>query len=300
MAPMQGYVDTAYLQARRQVYAPADCAYTPFIRLEKGQPRHQDIARLRRAWELGIDVVPQVIFGSEQEFEALTTALRDMGAKRIDLNLGCPYPMQTRRGRGAAMIANVAVMQSVCQRIADDPAVSYSLKMRLGLDTPDQWRLLLPILNAAPLLHVTLHPRVASQMYGGELYTDQFAAFAAESAHPVVYNGDINTPSDIQAALQAYPQVRAVMIGRGLLARPSLIDEWHSGQEWPREKRLEHILRLHRALFDIYSATLCGDAQMLQKLKPFWEWLEPEIGRKAAKAIHKATTIPRYLSAIPQ
>lgn len=298
LAPMQGYVDTAYLQARAAVYAPADAAYTPFIRVEKGQPRRQDMDRLRRARELGIDVVPQVIFGSEQEFAILASALRAEGAKRIDLNLGCPYPMQTRQGRGAAMIANADVMSRVARIVADDAQVRYSVKMRLGLTAPGEWRALMPILNSIPMAHVTVHPRVATQMYGGELYLDAFREIADACAHPVVYNGDITSTADIARMASAHPSIAGLMVGRGLLARPSLVDEWRAGQEWTREQRISAVLRMHQTIFDIYTSTLCGETQMLQKLKPFWHYLEPEIGHRPAKAIHKAGSLSKYRQAV--
>ncbi len=43
---------------------------------------------------------PQVIFRDMEELDLLLTALEDEGATRINLNMGCPFPLQT--GKGAA------------------------------------------------------------------------------------------------------------------------------------------------------------------------------------------------------
>jgi hypothetical protein len=58
------------------------------------------------------------------------------------------------------------------------------------------------------------------------------------------------------------------------------------------------MMEFHRALLGHYEETLCGDAQVLAKIKPFWEYAEDEIGRKAWKAIRKASNMARYHSAV--
>ncbi len=58
------------------------------------------------------------------------------------------------------------------------------------------------------------------------------------------------------------------------------------------------MLSFHRNLLDYYSSTLCGETQLISKIKPFWEYAEDEIGRKAWKAIKKATNLAKYHSAV--
>lgn len=297
-APLQGYTDDVYLSCHRDVYGGGYTCYTPFIRLEKGEPRHQDIRRFERVMAHGLDIVPQIIFKSVEEFVALVNGVKDKGAKRIDLNLGCPYPMQTRKGRGASMISNTEVMKDVSKLIAEDKDVSYSVKMRLGINSTDEWKSVLPILNDTPLAYVTMHPRIAAQMYGGELYIDSFAEFVSQSSHPVVYNGDLYSLEDIRKITDGFPALQGVMVGRGMLARPSLIAEWQAGREFSRQERMEYLRSFHDSVFSEYEATLCGQAQILQKIKPFWDYLEPEVGRKALKAINKSTSIDKYRNAV--
>ncbi len=54
----------------------------------------------------------------------------------------------------------------------------------------------------------------------------------------------------------------------------------------------------HNRLFTHYQNTLCGDMQVISKIKPFWEYAETEIGRKPWKAIKKASSMAKYISAI--
>lgn len=58
------------------------------------------------------------------------------------------------------------------------------------------------------------------------------------------------------------------------------------------------MLDFHDRLFTHYKNTLCGDSQVLSKIKPFWEFAESEIGRKPWKAIKKASSMPKYISAV--
>lgn len=297
-APLQGYTDDTYLSCHNKIYGGGYTCYTPFIRIEKGQPRHQDMIRYKRAADSGLYIVPQVIFRSVDEFTVLAQALKAVGAVRIDLNLGCPYPMQTRKGRGAAMISDLGVMAEVSRIIADDADVSYSVKMRLGLESRDEWKGLMPVLNATPLSYVTMHPRLASQLYGGDLYLDSFAEFVSMSVHPVVYNGDILSREDIDRVSTGFPNLKGVMIGRGMLARPSLIKEWTDGGDMHETGRMAMLRDFHDMVLARYEEILCGEAQILQKIKPFWDFMDDAIGHKCSKSIKKASSLAKYRNAV--
>lgn len=295
---MQGYAGTSYRRLHAAIYGGVDQYYTPFCRVEKGALRRQDEARLHARGNDAPGTVPQIIFGSSEEFAILARAIKALGFDRIDLNLGCPYPMQTRKGRGASMIGNVETMKQVCQMINADNECAYSVKMRLGANSPCEWRALMPLLNDTRLLHVAVHPRIAAQMYAGELDMAQFEDFLSESAHPVVYNGEIRTVADIASISEKYPSLSGMMIGRGFLARPSLAREWLDGRQWTQEERMAVLMRFHDSLLCDYEDSLCGPVQVLQHIKPFWDYLEPEIGHKTMKAIKKASSLDKYRAAI--
>ena len=55
----------------------------------------------------------------------------------------------------------------------------------------------------------------------------------------------------------------------------------------------------HDALLDHYRESLVGgDHQVLDKIRPFWEYAEAEIGRKSWKAIRKASNMAKYETAV--
>lgn len=301
IAPVQGHTDAAWRHFHSKYYGGAHEYYTPFIRLEKGEFRKHDLKDYLSELNRDLRLTPQVIFRNIDELKPLVEGLIERGAKRIDLNSGCPFPLQTAKGRGAAFIGNKEGYSMLPGLINQYPEVSFSIKMRLGMSDSKEWHGISDILNNMTLNHITLHPRVARQQYGGEPDYEEFVNFLQKSKNPVIYNGDIKTPEDIKLIIEKFPGIKGIMLGRGILGRPSLASEFNEEgkvNEWNEETRLNRMLEFQDALFDYYSAELCGDHQVLSKIKPFWEYAENEIGRKAWKSISKSGTLSKYRTAV--
>ncbi len=297
-APLQGYTDHVYRSIHARLFKGVDAYYTPFIRIEKGEPRRQDVARLQSPLNEGINTVPQIIFSDADEFRRLADIVVEAGYNEIDLNIGCPFPMQTRRGRGCALMSHPETLAAVAEQMRQMPQIKFSLKMRCGEVGADGWRETAEAVNEMPLAQVAFHPRTGKQKYDGELAMDAFSEFLTQSKHPVIYNGDLHTPADIADIYAKYPGIAGVMIGRGLLARPSLAEEFVSGEEWTEQRRISALVRLNEEIGEVYERDLCGDVQILSKLRPLWDYAEPLIGRRAWKAIHKAHSLRNYHAAV--
>lgn len=295
-APIQGLTETAWRHFHHMIYGDGITRYhTPFLRVERGEIRRRDLRDLGSDFNKDIRLTPQIILRDLREFRMLCDAVAEAGYRQIDINMGCPFPPQVHHGRGAGMIADTELLSALGDEMRGRYSdIEFSLKMRLGVESPDEWRVSADAVNALPLSHVTVHPRTARQQYQGELWLDEFAALLAGSAHPVIYNGDITHPSHIDDILSRYPSLAGVMIGRGLFSRPSIVAEWLAGEEWDESSRHEAIMRLHSMVYGHYRDTLSGDAQVLGKVKPFWEYLAPSLDRKAMKAIKKANSLRKY------
>lgn len=297
-APVQGHTDAPYRHFHSRRFTPAFEYYTPFIRLEHGEIRKKDLNDLNSAIAENDNVVPQVIFRDHVELQTLVDILSKTGYQRIDINMGCPFPLQTAKGRGAATAGSPEAAESVSKVVLSNPGIKFSVKMRLGLSDPYEWKNTLPILNRLGLAHIAMHPRTGRQQYKGEIDTEAFIEFLHSAEVPVVYNGDIRTPDDIKHIENLFPGIAGVMIGRGLLGRPSLTSEIAEGKEWDEKKRIDSMLSLHRDLLEHYRETLCGEHQVLSKIQPFWEYAEEAVGRKAWKALKKATNMAKYTTAL--
>ncbi len=176
--------------------------------------------------------------------------------------------------------------------------MKFSVKMRLGLEDADEWHALLPMLNEAPLERITLHPRIGKQQYKGKPDLEAFAAFYEACTHPLVYNGDVLTVEDAHRLMKDFPRLEGIMLGRGLLVRPSLAMEIKEGSPWTDEELYNKVLQLHDRLLQHYEGCLQGEAQLLSKLKPYWEYLLPDMDKKIRKAIKKAVRMDKYLAAV--
>lgn len=296
-APLQGYTEDAYRRIHHSLIGGVEAYYTPFVRWEHGGVRSKDMRDIRPEFNTDVPIVPQVIAGSAKEFRSLLDVILPLGYKHIDINMGCPFPLQTRHGKGAGILPHTDQVADICNVIKENPDNEFSVKMRLGLDNNNEWKTVLPILNDTPLKHITIHPRIASQQYKGNVDMDSFSAFLADCKHPVIYNGDILTVQQIKDIENQYP-VAGIMIGRGLLARPTLALEYVSGKEVDEKTLLRLIKEMHSQMHAHHTTVIPSEAQQLAKLRTFWDYMETTIGRKQWKRIVKAGNMKNYLAAI--
>lgn len=289
-APMQGYTGADWRAAHAELFGGSIDRYcAPFIRSEKGSVRQRDMRDIIVEPDAPRPV-PQIIFRDAGEWNMLVEAVITAGYSEVDLNLGCPFVPQVRRGRGAGMLAHPEILEEICTLMGARPGVRFSVKMRLGTDDPSQWRSVIGVIDRMPLDHVTLHPRTAVQQYAGQPHYDQAADLIGMTRHRVVINGDMQSPADIDRVIAALPGVSGIMLGRGLLARPTLAAEWRAGATLPEHDRIAALLLLYDAVAMRLSRRLCGDSQLLTHLLSYWDYTLPAIGHRAWKAIRKSTT----------
>lgn len=211
----------------------------------------------------------------------LVDALAEAGATRIDMNMGCPFPPQVRKGRGAGMLAHPDMVEEIAKAMEGySDSIDFSVKMRLGVNDASESLSLVDILNSMKLRHITVHPRTATQQYKGELQLDAMDGFTSRLKHPVVFNGEVSSPSDIEKLTSRYD---GVMVGRGLLRRPTLFAEYRSGGELTAEERNEAFLSLIGRTASVLEQRLCGATQLKDKMKPYWEYAPETLDRKTVK-----------------
>ena len=296
-APLQGFTESAYRLAHSKFAPGIHTYYTPFLRLEKGEVRAKDLRDLQA--EHPYHLVPQIIVRDVEEFNTLTKTVTELGFKEIDINMGCPYPMQTKSGRGSGILPHPEKVREILDsitRLSQADATSnlkFSIKMRLGLTSPEECLQLLPLLNEAPLAHITLHPRVGIQQYKGALDFESFDKFYSECNLPLIFNGDIADLKQMNFIETRYPRLAGIMIGRGLLANPILAAQYAG---LPCGTTTETLLKIHADVAADYARRLQGNAQILDKIRPFWTYAD--LPKKTRKKIEKSKTLDEYLEAV--
>lgn len=297
-APLQGYTDDVYRRLHHEIFGGVTRYYTPFLRMEGNGVRSKDVRDIDPAHNVGVPVVPQMIVKSMKEFDFLLQVVEQNGYHEVDINMGCPFPMQAKHGRGSGLLAHTDIIEEMGEAISKRDDMAFSVKMRLGWEDPEEWRVVLDILNQIPLKQITLHPRLGKQQYKGVADVEAFAAFAENCKHPLLYNGDLRTVDDIKRIEERFPSLAGIMIGRGLLARPSLAMEYVNGAEMPWIERRRLILSMHEKLRAHYESVVNSEAQLHSKLRLFWEYMDTELEKKAYKKIMKSGNLKNYLAAV--
>ncbi|WP_291337753.1 tRNA dihydrouridine synthase, partial [Albidovulum sp.] len=180
--------------------------------------------RAKARSDLGLaDGTPTSVQLAGREARAMAEAARivaDMGARVIDINMGCPAKKVTGGLSGSALMRNLDHALGLVDAVVGAVEVPVTLKCRLGwdagcLNAPDLARQA----EAAGVRMVTVHGRTRQQFYTGAADWPAIRAVAEAVTVPVVANGDIRDLAGARAALAA-SGATAVMIGRGARGAP--------------------------------------------------------------------------------
>jgi len=289
LAPIQGFTDFLYRKAYADVFLGIDKYFIPYVTVQHSKliPKYEK--EILSENNLYGQTVPQILVKDEAETIFLVGLLKNYGYGEINLNLGCPYPMVTNRGRGAALLANPRELAKILDSFFRKFSLKLSIKLRAGLDAPGQLEKIVPVLNDFPVSEVILHPRIASQLYKGPVYDIAFKYAAANLEHSLVYNGDIFSLADFERRSSQFSEVSDWMLGRGVLKNvflPATIKGFRISDEEKRQMLYEFNKRLTEAY--LLQADNSGNAA--NKLRQFWIYFchHFEAPQKQFKKIKKA------------
>jgi tRNA-dihydrouridine synthase len=301
LAPLQGITDRIYRNLFPVYFKGVDRAVAPFISpLKKMTPDSRHLREVYPAENRGIPTIPQIMSSNPDDFTTLANILYDRGCGTVNWNLGCPFPMVVKKGRGAGMLRYPERVASFLEKTLPAIKPALSIKLRIGLAYPDEVFELLPIFNRFPLDELIIHPRTGVQMYEGEVDLDVFAECLTLSQHRVVYNGDIDSPEKMATLSKRFGSVERWMIGRGLLRNPFLAEEIKWNTEKSYSEKVKIIRAFHDHLFAEYSKVLCGPSHITNKMKEIWTYLGDffETGAKIKKRIHKLHHRDNYVDVV--
>ena len=162
-----------------------------------------------------LKVTPQFIGKDPAALKSCLEAVSEAGFDTADLNCGCPFPMVRNKGRGSGILRTPDVLRRMIEAGCEVMGPGkFSVKARLGVERCDELRALMPLINEFPLRFLTVHGRVARQMYEGECDMDAVRRVVSVAKVPVIINGDLPLPADGEIA----PEGSAgVMVGRAFI-----------------------------------------------------------------------------------
>ncbi|MDO5704233.1 MAG: tRNA-dihydrouridine synthase family protein, partial [Paracoccus sp. (in: a-proteobacteria)] len=195
LAPMAGITDLPFRRAVVRHGGAGLMVSEMVASTEMVTPRPSTRAAVRaKALTEGDLPVSVQIAGREAGAMAETARIvQGMGARVIDINMGCPAKKVTGGLSGAALMRDLDLALSLIQAVRDAVSVPVTVKMRLGWDGD--------CLNAADLARratdagvamLTVHGRTRAQFYTGRADWAAIRAVAnLPGRPPLVANGDV-------------------------------------------------------------------------------------------------------------
>lgn len=193
--------------------------------------------------------------------------------------------MVVKRRRGAALLREPEHVLGIVKQITEETGLLVSLKVRLGVTSPDELPLFLEKIGDAPVSEIIIHPRTAAQMYAGTPQLERLPECIAATRLRLGYSGDIRTPKDFQHVRTLFPKLQHIMLGRGLIANPLLALQL---RKKTNESPAAVIRTMHDRLFDDYSKQLFGIKPLLGRMKELWFY-------SAQGFVHPETMLKRIL-----
>lgn len=315
LAPMEGLTTYSFRMAYHKHYKDFDTYFTPFLANKNLNSR--ELNEILPEHNEGMHLIPQILTNRSDEFLSIAKRIAEYGYDTVNLNLGCPSGTVVAKKRGSGFLGEPYELDRFLSEIYEKCPLHISIKTRIGMDSLEEWEDILKIYRKHPLTELIIHPRLQKEFYKGTPHRDAFALAKEMLDCPLCYNGDIVSSDTLQSLLEVFPDLDTVMIGRGLLQRPWLLDILHpdtphcSGTLASSTRISAHNTDLsseslrtlqdfHNTLLEGYVKIMSGDQPTLFKMKDFWTFLIQSFPgyEKHLKKIRKANRISEYKIAV--
>ncbi|AWK52890.1 diguanylate cyclase [Clostridium beijerinckii] len=297
LAPMEGITGYIYRNTYEKFFGNIDKYFTPFIVTNKS--RSLKTKELRDALpenNKGMNIVPQILTNDSEGFITLSSKLQQLGYNEVNLNLGCPAGTVVSKNRGSGFLALREELDMFLDEIFKMDNMKISIKTRIGKDNPEEFYELIKIYNKYPMEELIIHPRTQKDFYGNKPNLEVFKDALALSTNPVCYNGDIFTAHDNNKFIKTFPEVKTIMIGRGILANPGLMNEIKNNTNIDKVVLKD----FHDEILNKYIELFNEDRNAIFKMKELLGYMIYIFSdnKKYAKKIKKSQKLSEYKEAV--
>ena len=302
-SPLQGFTDFRFRNAFNHYFGGIDTFYAPYIRFNNKliiKNSYQTDLQIENNTEL--EVIPQIMTNKADEFLFVVDYIQSLGYKELNWNLGCPYPMVTKRGMGSGLICDPDKIDHILDRVHKETDIVVSMKMRMGYEHAGEILDTFPMLDSYPLKSIAIHARIGKQLYKGGVDLDAFQKCIESTKHKLYYNGDITSVAKLKEMQARFPSIDHFMIGRGLIADPFLPSMIKNDTTEYPENRWEIFREFHDTIYHQYDAALSGPTPIKMKIQGFWEFFAQSFSnpQKTFKKIKKANNPRAYQQAVAE
>lgn len=297
LAPMEGLTGYVYRNAHHAFFNNIDKYFSPFITANQSENfKTRELKDILPENNQGLVLIPQLLTNNAKDFIHTSKKLKHLGYNEINLNLGCPSRTVVSKNRGAGFLAKKEELDVFLEEIFSQSITKISVKTRIGMNQPEEFYDLIEIFNRYPMEELIIHPRIQKDFYKNKPNMKIFREALILSKNPVCYNGDIFTVKDYNTFLSDFPSVASLMLGRGVLANPGLINDIKNNIKLKKDLLKE----FHDKVYCDYKSILFGDRNVLFKMKEMWFYMISVFSNNAkyAKKIKKSERLSDYDEAV--
>ncbi|WP_195262938.1 MULTISPECIES: tRNA-dihydrouridine synthase family protein [unclassified Clostridium] len=297
LAPMEGITGFIYRNTYKKFFNDIDKYFTPFIVPTSSKSfKTKELRDILPENNKGIYIVPQILTNDSEGFITTARKLQQLGYNEINLNLGCPSGTVVSKNRGSGFLAKRDELDMFLDEIYKIDDMKISIKTRIGKDRPEEFYELIKIYNKYPLEELIIHPRTREDFYGNKPNLEVFKDALTLSNSKVCYNGDIFKLEDYNKLSTEFPELNTIMLGRGILANPGLINEIKNNINLDKKVLKE----FHDEIFNNHREVFKDDNIALYRMKELWGYMIYIFSdnKKYAKKIKKSQKVEDYNEAV--
>lgn len=293
-APLEGISGYIYRNAYEKFFPNnIDKYFTPFIVPNQSKSlKTKEFRDVLPENNNGLNIIPQILTNNSEGFIATCKKLKQLGYDEVNLNLGCPSGTVVSKFRGSGFLGKREELDNFLDEIFKIQDMKISIKTRLGVDSADEFYEIMKIYDKYPMEELIIHPRTRKDFYGNKPNMEMFKDALKSSKNTICYNGDIFSVKDYEKFIEECPSVDRIMIGRGSLANPGLINEIKG--KGVVDKNI--LKEFHDEVCMGYKEILSGDINVLFRMKELWSYMIGmfEDSEKVAKKIKKERMLSEY------
>lgn len=273
LAPMQDVTDLPFWRLMAG-YGGADVYYTEYFRVHPTSNIEQYILRSITENPTGRPVVAQMIGNDIPSLVRTAKELQQHPIVAVDLNLGCPAPVVYRKCAGGGLLREPQRVDAILGALRDAVSIKFTVKTRIGFDSPAVFDELLPIFAKHSLDLLTVHGRTVAEMYRSDVHYDYIARAVAAVPCPVLANGNVHSAVSAEAVM-AETKARGLMIGRGAIRNPWIFTQirQHRRGETVVLPAGREVLRYIHELFEAVCTPGVSEVSQVQKMKKYLNYL---------------------------
>jgi len=271
LAPLHGFTDATFRKTYFRHFRGLDDAIAPFVSLTHGDKvTRLKVKDLIADKDSPVRVIPQILGNEPGTFIMMCNYLSDeLGCTEVNWNLGCPVHSIVHKRRGSGMLPYPEQIAAFLDQVMPELRMRLSVKLRLGYYSVSEFPPVIRVLNGFPLHTVTVHPRIGTQMYEGEVLLEALDEFFPLIEHDWIYNGDLHSLASFEMIRKRYPGLSRFMLGRGVFLNPFLPEMIRSGTnvlpaDWQERFHLFHT--------ELEQNVRNSRHYWMSKMKEYWKY----------------------------